>query len=60
MNVVKRTDEAPGEHIVCDSCEKDAVIVQRDFGIGRNEYWGNKSVHVDYRNCCSECVDEVC
>lgn len=52
-------DEAAGEPIVCDSCGKDAVIIQRDFGIGAYEYWGSKGVHRDMRNCCSECGDEV-
>lgn len=47
------------EHIVCESCSKDAVIVQRDCGIGAYEYWGDRGVHRDMRNCCSECGDEV-
>jgi hypothetical protein len=52
-------DKTPGESFVCKSCGKDAVIVQRDFGIGAYEYWGSKGVHRDMRNCCSECGDEV-
>lgn len=55
----ERADETPPEHIVCTSCGKDAVIVQRDFGIGAYEYWGSKGVHRDMRDCCSECGDEV-
>lgn len=55
----EHADETPAEHIVCESCGKDAVIVQRDFGIGRYEFWGSRGVHRDMRNCCSECGDEV-
>jgi hypothetical protein len=43
----------------CQHCGKEAIVVQRDFGIGAYEYWGSKGVHREMRNCCSECGEEI-
>jgi hypothetical protein len=45
--------------IVCPHCRSDAVVIRRDFGIGRYEYQGSKGIHRDERDCCSECGEEL-
>lgn len=45
--------------IVCRHCGADAVVIQRDFGIGRYEFQGSKGIHRDERDCCSSCGEEL-
>ncbi|WP_144156502.1 hypothetical protein [Paraburkholderia sp. BCC1885] len=43
----------------CRRCECECVFVRRDQGIGRFEYHGSKEIHVDMRDCCATCGDEL-
>jgi DNA polymerase/3'-5' exonuclease PolX len=43
----------------CRRCDCDVHVVKRDQGIGRFEYHGSKEIHVDMRDCCGECGDEL-
>jgi RNA polymerase-binding transcription factor DksA len=43
----------------CRFCEHNVRSERRDHGIGRYEYQGYKGVHVDMRDCCRECGEEV-
>lgn len=43
----------------CKTCERETVIVKRDIGIGRYEYQGAKGVHIDLRDHCADCENEL-
>jgi hypothetical protein len=43
----------------CRRCECEVLVVKRDQGIGRFEYHGSKEIHVDMRDCCGTCGDEL-
>lgn len=40
-------------------CEYSGPAVDMDFGIGENEYWGNRQVHHDWQWVCPGCGMEV-
>jgi hypothetical protein len=46
--------DTPGEHIVCNSCGKDAVIVEVDEGFD-HEF----GFHSLWTNVCSECGERL-
>ena len=37
----------------CKHCERETVIVKRDFGTG--ERMGSRGFHVDILDCCADC-----
>lgn len=43
----------------CKHCAKDVVLVKRDIGIGLYEYQGAKGVHIDLRDHCGDCGEEL-
>lgn len=43
----------------CWNCSCNVTSARADFGIGRYEYWGCKGVHVDWRDVCPTCGENV-
>ena len=51
----KSTKATSSYNYVCEECGKGCDIVEVDFGIGPNEFWGSVSNHVDLQlasSCC--------
>ena len=43
----------------CKTCAKEVVLIKRDVGIGRYEYHGSKGIHIDLRDHCADCENEI-
>jgi len=46
---------------ICEECGGECTAVEKDFGIGPYEFWGDRGVHVDMRlvsPCCEANVVE--
>jgi len=41
------------KYAFCSTCQKETVIVKRDFGTG--ERLGSRGFHVDILDCCADC-----
>lgn len=48
--------DEPNKYAFCANCQKETVIVKRDFGTG--ERMGSLGYHVDIKDCCADCGNE--
>ncbi|HEX8894411.1 MAG TPA: hypothetical protein VF783_13865 [Terriglobales bacterium] len=51
--------DEPSKYGWCRHCQKETVTVKRDVGIGRYEAWGCKGIHIDMRDHCGDCGEEI-
>ena len=51
--------EPEGAYGYCPRCECNVIALRMDFGYGWTEFWGMHSRHVDMRDVCPVCLEDV-